>query len=240
MCVIAIMAVVAVFIAPAFTALKSAGDVTSAAYTIKGLLEQARTYAIANNTYTWVGFADSVGSNTTAVTGQVSIAIVGSNDGTKFVCAVNPTDTTRLGTDSTTASAMVVGSGPGSVTQLGKLTKLSNAHIGDTGTPTNDGTDFESRPSVQSFYRVSASGDTAHPFTVQQTTFNRWIQFATRGEVTVKGGNTQVNQYAEVGLLPTHGSNLAVSYNANTNTYTGNVVAIQLTGNGGNVRIYRR
>ena len=43
-------------LAPAFTNIKSAGDVTSAAYTIKGVLDTARTYAKANNTYTWVGF----------------------------------------------------------------------------------------------------------------------------------------------------------------------------------------
>ena len=36
--------------------LKGGTDVTSAAYTIKGVLDTARTYAKANNTYTWVGF----------------------------------------------------------------------------------------------------------------------------------------------------------------------------------------
>ena len=50
--VIGIIAVLLVLIAPAFTSLKSAGDVTSAAYTIKGALDTARTYAKANNTYT--------------------------------------------------------------------------------------------------------------------------------------------------------------------------------------------
>ena len=54
--VVGIIAVLLVLIAPAFTTLKSAGDVTSAAYTIKGVLDTARTYAKANNTYTWVGF----------------------------------------------------------------------------------------------------------------------------------------------------------------------------------------
>ena len=42
--------------APAFTYIKGGTDVTSAAYTIKGVLDTARTYAKANNTYTWVGF----------------------------------------------------------------------------------------------------------------------------------------------------------------------------------------
>src|SRR6266567_2533322 len=54
--VMGIIAILMVLVAPAFTSLKSAGDVTGAAYTVKGALDQARTYAMANNTYTWVGF----------------------------------------------------------------------------------------------------------------------------------------------------------------------------------------
>jgi len=54
--VIAIIAILLVLLAPAFTTIKSGTDVTSAAYTIKGALDTARTYAKANNTYTWVGF----------------------------------------------------------------------------------------------------------------------------------------------------------------------------------------
>ena len=46
MLVIAIMVIVAAFIAPAFTSIKGAGDVTGAIYNIGGLLEQARSYAI--------------------------------------------------------------------------------------------------------------------------------------------------------------------------------------------------
>src|SRR5947199_7222455 len=80
--VIGIIAVLLVLIAPAFTSLKSAGDVTSAAYTIKGVLDTARTYAKANNTYTCVGFAGSVGPNTPPppITGQVQVPIVASTD----------------------------------------------------------------------------------------------------------------------------------------------------------------
>src|SRR5438105_12694852 len=54
--VIGIMILLTALFTPAFTNLKIGSDVTSAAYTIKGVLDQARTYAIANNTYTWVGF----------------------------------------------------------------------------------------------------------------------------------------------------------------------------------------
>src|SRR5678816_3060761 len=52
--VIGIIALLMVLVAPAFTNIKSGGDVTSAAYTVKGVLDTARTYAKANNTYTWV------------------------------------------------------------------------------------------------------------------------------------------------------------------------------------------
>src|SRR5215510_14462486 len=63
--VVGIVAMLMVLIAPAFTTIKGGRDVTSAAYTIKGVLDTARTYAKANNTYTWVGFYEE---DTTAVT----------------------------------------------------------------------------------------------------------------------------------------------------------------------------
>src|SRR5205814_1644888 len=85
--VIAIIVVLMAIIAPAFTSLKTAGDVTSAAYTIKGALDQARTYAQANNTYTWVGFFEEDGSQpstnpATAGAGRIVMSIVASKDGT--------------------------------------------------------------------------------------------------------------------------------------------------------------
>jgi len=54
--VVGIIGLLLVLMAPAFTYIKGGTDVTSAAYTIQGVLDTARTYAKANNTYTWVGF----------------------------------------------------------------------------------------------------------------------------------------------------------------------------------------
>src|SRR6266404_3092232 len=113
MVVIAIMGVVAAFIAPAFTALKGAGDVTSAAYKIKGVLDQARTYAMANNTYTWVGFYEENTTETAPTNatppypgkGRVLLAVVYSQDGTSNLSVSPP--------------------------QLGKLTKLEGIHLTD-------------------------------------------------------------------------------------------------------------
>ncbi len=69
--VVGIIALLLVLLAPAFTTIKSGGDVTSAAYTIKGVLDTARTYAKANNTYTWVGFA-RIALDSTVNTGKRS------------------------------------------------------------------------------------------------------------------------------------------------------------------------
>src|SRR4029077_1481539 len=86
--VVGIIATLLVLMAPAFTYIKGGTDVTSAAYTIKGVLDTARTYAKANNTYTWVGFYEenvatpaSPNLDTPAV-GRVVMSIVASKDGT--------------------------------------------------------------------------------------------------------------------------------------------------------------
>jgi prepilin-type N-terminal cleavage/methylation domain-containing protein len=52
--VVSIVGLLLALIAPAFTTIKGGTDVTSAAYTIKGVLEAARTHAKTNNTYTWI------------------------------------------------------------------------------------------------------------------------------------------------------------------------------------------
>jgi prepilin-type N-terminal cleavage/methylation domain-containing protein len=219
--VIGIIALLLVLIAPAFTTIKSGGDVTSAAYTIKGALDTARTYAKANNTYTWVGFAGSIGPNTVpdAITGQVEVAIVASKDGTNLWSAN--------------------GSLPSpSLTQVGKMITLNNIHIGDTGAPQPNGTEFESRETVDPDHRLSTSPNTPYPFAVQGTTFNKWIQFSPRGEALVHGDSFSIVKAAEVGVLPTHGTSLAVTQNGSL--WLGNVAAIQIGGFTGDVRIYRR
>src|SRR5215213_2072651 len=85
--VVAIIVALSVLLAPAFTNMKSASDVTSSAYRIKEVLDQARSYAMANNTFTWVGFYEEDGSKAstsppTAGNGRIVISVVASKDGT--------------------------------------------------------------------------------------------------------------------------------------------------------------
>src|SRR6266516_1360215 len=102
--VVGIIALLLVLVAPAFTSIKSGTDVTSAAYTIKGVLDTARTYSKANNTYTCVGFYEENTENPaspnpdTPRVGRLIMSIVASKDGTRVYDASNPgpIDSTKL------------------------------------------------------------------------------------------------------------------------------------------------
>src|SRR5438132_10492169 len=131
--VIGIMGVLLVLIAPAFTTMKGGTDVTSAAYTIQGVLDTARTYARSNDTYTWVGFYEENSENPaspnsdTPARGRVIMSVVASKDGT------------NIATGGPMSSASLI--------QVGKLTKIDNLHLWThTDTPPGTGSTFDLRP----------------------------------------------------------------------------------------------
>src|SRR5438128_604496 len=255
--VIAIIAVLLVLIAPAFTSLKSAGDVTSAAYTIKSVLDTARTYAKANNTYTWVGFYEENVANSSSPNtdqppvGRLIMSIVASKDGTNVYGSGNGTiDPTKL-------------------IQVGKLVKIENIHLPLFAVCASNctGDSFDTRQPLQNYptggYNYSRFGElnAAQPNTAPYTTpynfqypvgtpapalqytFPKLLQFSPRGESRVNGNSYEIRQVVEIGLLATHGSIVPTPTSGagtSTATYSGNVVAIQFTGVGSNVKIYRR
>jgi prepilin-type N-terminal cleavage/methylation domain-containing protein len=259
MVVIAIIVLVSALIAPAFRSLKGAGDVTSAAYTVKSVLEQARTYAMANNTYTWVGFYEEDVSQPstnppTPGVGRLVMSIVAANDGVQgfdpnaVTSPTNRLDIARL-------------------IQVGKLIKIDNVHLPlfaiPTGTPGNT---FDTRPAVQNdpvvgyndsrfgelnaappnTAPVSNNGSSKFPFQYPignpvpnaQYTFTKTLQFDPRGEGRINS-SYDVRLVIEIGLLPTHG-NVAPTPTPSAGNYNGNVVAVQLNGFAGNVKVYRR
>jgi prepilin-type N-terminal cleavage/methylation domain-containing protein len=75
--VIAIIAVLSALALPAFNSIRNAGGLTQTANDIAGILEQARAYAMAQNTYVWVGFRKD-GADTLAV-GVIASKIGSSN-----------------------------------------------------------------------------------------------------------------------------------------------------------------
>ena len=230
--VMGIISLLMVLVVPAFTNIKSGTDVTSAAYKIKGVLDTARTYAKANNTYTWVGFYEenvsnpsSPNSNTPAI-GRLVMSMVASKDGTNiYGSSSGPIDPTKL-------------------FQIDKLAKIDNVHLWThTDAPSGAGSTYGLRPNVASTYCIgnSSPSNSATPFQYPvgspapsaQYNFVKAVQFSPGGEARINNNSNSLQTVAEVGLEPTHGAAAPVSIPAN-------VVAVQFTGIAGDVRIYRR
>jgi prepilin-type N-terminal cleavage/methylation domain-containing protein len=232
MVVIGIITILTVLVVPAVTNLKTSGDITNAAYAISGALEQARSHALGNNTYVWVGFyeediSQSSTSPATPGTGRVVISIVASKDGTIIYDPGNlgPIDPTRL-------------------TQIGKLIKLENAHLTTFTDGTGTGTTFDTRPPVS--FTTARIGDTSPPSgsltpfqypvgtpaPTAQYTFLKAIQFSPQGEARINNNNFTLKTVAEVGLRQTHGTVV--------DAVSPNVVAIQFSAISGDTKVYRR
>lgn len=231
--VVGIVAMLMLLMAPAFTTIKGGTDVTSAAYTIKGVLDTARTYAKANNTYTWVGFYEEDVSQPstnppTVGVGRLVMSVVASKNGTMVYDPTNlgPIDATKL-------------------IQLGKLTKIDNIHLWThTDNPSGAGETFPTRPNVASTaYCIGNSSppDSASPFQypvgnpapAAQYTFLKVVEFNSRGECRISNISNSPQRAVEIALEPTHGASVPQSIPAN-------VVAIQVNGFAGDVRIYRK
>ena len=247
--VTAIIGSLMILVAPAFTSIRSSGDVTNAAYTIKGVLEQARNYAMANNTYVWIGFYEEDGSAPSATptatpgTGRLVISIAASRDGTTVY---NPTSSSNPDPID-----------PARLRQVAKLVKIENTHLPlfAVGSGTGDG--FDTRPTLQfdpggvgyndsRFGEINLSGNQSAPTTnsrfpfqypvgspapAAQYTFRKTLQFNPRGECSINS-TYKIRRVVEIGLQPTHGNV--------KDTNTPNVIAIQFSGIGGNFKIYRR
>jgi prepilin-type N-terminal cleavage/methylation domain-containing protein len=237
--VIGIIALLMALVVPAFTNIKSGTDATSAAYTIKGVLDTARTYAKANNTYAWVGFYEedaSISSTNpaTAGNGRIVMSIVASKDGTEVYTSVAspPADIDSAGTR---------------LLQVGKLEKLDHMHLRTFTNGTGTGDTFPTRPAVSGGTPDNAKiGDTSPPDSLRyfhypptgpegaaQYTFRKMIQFSPRGECRPQNDNYEMRAVMEVGFQPIRGTDVA-SVDDNKDC------AVQLTGFSGNAKIYQR
>jgi type II secretory pathway pseudopilin PulG len=252
--VIAIVAVLMALLAPAFTSLNRAGDVNSAAYTVKAILEQARATAMANDTYTWVGFYEenaSAAAPTNATPpypgkGRLVMAAIASLDGTPIFADDDP-------------AAVLPAS---RIRQLGKLAHIVGIHLTDVGAPTapvpvptvlqgkfdgrpslpyTDGAPYDhyNRISSDDPYGKQSNGDqTKFPFSAQNYTFYKTVRFSPGGDANINA-TYGLRHLAELGLVQTHGD-LPPTPPPIKATYAGNVVAIQFSGIGGNFTIYTR
>ncbi len=235
--VIAIILIMMGILGPALLGLKKSGDITKAAADITGVLENARTYATANNTYVWVGFFEEDISKTTGTQGKgrIVLSTVASQDGTTIYPPNAPTALTTT-----------------SLLQVNKLVKIDNMHMpkaGDLGFPApsvsaTGNVTFDSRPAVSATAEIgdidtgtgtslaSFQYPVGNPAPTKQYTFLTAIQFSPRGEARMNDASQALQTVIEIGLQPTHGTTV--------DTNNKNVAAIQITGIAGNVKTYRR
>ena len=240
--VVTIIIILMVLVAPAFTTLKTAGDITNAANTITGVLAQAHTYAMANKTYTWVGFYEENATATAPTNatppypgkGRLLLAIVRSLDGTKIF------------DDNDTSAALPANR----IAQVGKLIRIEGIHVTDIGAPTSptpspapSADSVAGRPDWPYTYAAGINADhynrvssdstdaTKFRFAAQNYIFYKTVRFNPRGEANLNSTYSLKNA-AEIGLQPTHGNSIDCA--------SRNVVAIQFGGVGGNLKIYRR
>ena len=142
---------------------------------------------------------------------------------------------------------------PARLVQLGKLTKIENSHLKTFTDGSGAGESFGTRPLVGTAPRPDLDariGDTTPRSPVSplqasqfqypvggtsppaQYNFTKIIQFSPSGDSRVANSSYSAKPVVEVGIQPTHGT-------APDNNST-NVAAVQLTGVGGDVKIYRR
>jgi hypothetical protein len=152
---------------------------------------------------------------------------------------------------------------------VGKLVKIDNVHLPLFAIGDGTGETFDKRPTLQNdgfgvgynysrFGELNAGQPNTAPYTTSQFPFwyplsaasqsaaqyyfRKTLQFSPTGECRINS-TYDVRKAIEVGLLQTHGlTTPAPRSGGGTSqvTWDGNVAAVQITGFGGNVKIYRR
>jgi prepilin-type N-terminal cleavage/methylation domain-containing protein len=224
--VIAIVAVLMALLVPAMSSLKGAGDFTKAVYDIQGTLDQARAYAMANNTYVYVGWQEvdaDISANSATQNpgiGRVVMAVVASKEGTRVFKA----GTTTLD--------------PTKVVAISKLRQFDNLHLGQ---PIKTGN--MERPPVAASNQVaeSAAFDFAAPCFSWPLEGSAKYQFVKVIEIDPQGiprppgaVNDAIVDRLELGLIQSRG-NVVID----TGTNNGQQAAIQLDGITSATRLFR-
>jgi type II secretory pathway pseudopilin PulG len=209
--VVAIASAMTVVALPAMSGLKSAGGLTKAAYDLAGSLEQARSYAVANNTYVFVGLSERDTADLTKEgTGRLLVVIMGSKDGTR---------------DFGTSNSNLI--------PLAKARLIDNIHLADTLPNTGN----LARPEVTDEFRMGNSAwDTSNAFSwtfkgvAAGCSFTKIVQFDPRGVASIPTTVASVPDWMEIGLVEAKGSTVTTGKNC---------AALVVDGVTGSVRIYR-
>gem|GEM_PF-625631 len=253
--VVGIMGVLLVLVAPAFTNIKSGTDFTNAVYGIQSALETARTYAKANHTYVFVGFAEvdsSVDASASpqiavgfAPYGRVAVAVVASRDGSRqFDYRTN-----NQGSDWTANY-----SNGSHLFAVGKLQRYENLHFlvdFPSWTPTAHPNSKMARyqPTGAPYSLGNAASSSVTPFTWPlgsslnsgyQYRFDRVIYFDPAGvaRIATSSNANEIASVMEIDFITTHGTAPSPTPSP-FNQDAGNHAVVQVAPMSGEVRVYR-
>jgi type II secretory pathway pseudopilin PulG len=260
--VIGIIALLFVLIAPAFTYMTGGSDFTKGVYGIQGVLESARTYAKANHTYIFVGFAEVDSSVDPSVSpqvttgstpyGRVAVAVVASKDGARhfnYTTSSQGSDWQSNYDDSTKPEYH-----GGHLFAVGKLQRFENLHFipvdfdpwGPGDHPNSPMARYQ--PTGPPYILGHPDSTSVTPFTWPlgsplnsagyQYRFDRVIYFDPRGvaRIATSTNANAIVQVMEIDLQPSHGTGIP---GEPSNQDVGNHAAIQIAPMSGEVRVYR-
>lgn len=215
--VIAIIAILASLIVPAFTSFRGAGALSKVAGDLSVTMQQARTYAMAKNTYVYVGIqeVDAMSTGSSDGVGRLAVAVVTSLDGTR------PYTSNALATSNIAA--------------ISKIQTFDGAHLTNSAALVN-GTNMTRRtfPDVELSGTVSTT-TFQWPLTgTAQYSFKKVIEFDPQGVARVQTNgsyNSTVPRTIEIAIVPSHGNTAAPN--------TDNQAAVQINGITGATRLFR-
>ena len=181
--VMGIVAIMSALAITGFISMKKADSLNTATVTISTVLEQARAYAMANNTYVFVGFQETDASQPayqaqTVGTGRIAVQAFASNDGTMNLANCSAID---------------------------KLQVLNNVDLHATVPSTGS----LSRPATAPTYIVGGGSFPTASSTIpsRNFTFSQVIAFDALGNVHIPDGGTHSDlQYLEIDLQPSNGT----------------------------------
>jgi prepilin-type N-terminal cleavage/methylation domain-containing protein len=257
--VMAIIVVVLGFAGPAVNSIRGANDFSVNMGTITGFLEQARAYAVANNTYVYVGIGEFDASKSTSTSPQVA------GNGRLVTCAVATLDGTsgydvnNPGTWAQNYSTAPAGTRPivANLTAIDKLHVYDNIQLVDFSPNPATGQAVPAPPQGTNMYRPTVSTDyflghvdSSYPILTPlawplgkalkqgQYNFSQVVQFDPQGVARLQFASTgeSVVPLIEIDLQPTHGN---IAPTPPTNQNVGNQAAIQIDCVTGGVHFYR-
>ena len=223
--VISIMSILSVLVSAGFQGILGS-VVDQQVSDLASTITRARAYAMANNTYVFVGIQEVGASNPisgtqTAGTGRVAVTVVASSDGTRGY-------PTCIGSSTALTSLNVVTP----LRHYDNLHLLTSSAINTTTLPntTASGATYEaaSTTSLTTFTWPLGSASPQYPTFGSNGTV---IQFNPQGEAQIVTGayTDPILQWIEIDLIPTHGTTVS----------TTNPATILIDGASGSVTTYR-